>query len=322
MGRVLRAGVLFGVILAATSAGAQSNSAMAESLFREGKKLLELRRFDEACPKFKESANLDPSSGVELALGLCYEGQGKTASAWGAYVTAASLARRDNRHDREQAANKHAEALEPKLAHITIEVAPETAALAGLQVKQDGIVVGSEVWKSAPADPGSHTLEVAATGKKPFTLTFLVDPSSHATAKVPALEAAPQLPGTVVVAPPPPPPPPSHVGRNSGFVIGGVGVALVATGAVLGLIAIEDASTAHTDCPSSPCGNAQGVSKNNTAGTFADWSTGLVIAGGAAVVGGLALVLFTGRSKEAPASRGAEVTPMVGPGYAGVTGRF
>src|SRR5580658_1768873 len=199
MGRVLRAGVLFGVILAATSAGAQSNSAMAESLFREGQQLLELRRFDEACPKFKESANLDPSSGVELALGLCYEGQGKTASAWGAYVTAASLARRDNRHDREQAANKHAEALEPKLAHITIEVAPETAALAGLQVKQDGIVVGSEVWKSAPADPGSHTLEVTAPGKKPFTTTFLVDPSSQAVAHVPALQNAPPPPGTIVI---------------------------------------------------------------------------------------------------------------------------
>src|SRR5580698_4374486 len=130
------------LLLAATAADAQSNSAMAESLFRDGKKLLEERRFDEACPKFKESSRLDPSSGVELALGLCYEGQGKTASAWGAYVTAASLARRDGRHDRELAANKHAQALEPKLSHVTLVVAPETVAVAGLTVKQDGIVVG------------------------------------------------------------------------------------------------------------------------------------------------------------------------------------
>src|SRR5271156_4573673 len=101
--------VFTAVLLSVASAGAQSNSAMAESLFRDGKKLLEERRFDEACPKFKESSRLGPASGVELALGLCYEGQGKTASAWGAYVTAASLARRDGRHDRELAANKHAE---------------------------------------------------------------------------------------------------------------------------------------------------------------------------------------------------------------------
>jgi hypothetical protein len=316
--------VFLAAVLLGTSAGAQSNSAMAESLFREGKKLLELRRFDEACPKFKESATLDPSSGVELALGLCYEGQGKTASAWGAYVTAASLARRDNRHDREQAANKHAEALEPRLAHVTIDVAPETVAVAGLQVKQDGIVLGSEVWKNAPVDPGSHSLEVTAPGKKPFTLTFLVDPSSRATAKVPALEDAPPPPGAVVVAPPPPPPPPpSHAGRNAGIVVASVGGALLVTGTILGLVAIEDASAAHKDCPGTPCKNAQGVSENGTAGTFADWSTGTIIAGGALVVGGAAVILLTRRTREATSqARGAEVTPMVGPGYAGLSGRF
>src|SRR5580692_4091789 len=92
---------LFAALLLVTaSAGAQGNSAIAESLFRDGKKLLERKRYDEACPKFAESARLDPSSGVELALGLCYEGQGKTASAWGAFVNAASLARRDGRKDR------------------------------------------------------------------------------------------------------------------------------------------------------------------------------------------------------------------------------
>jgi hypothetical protein len=309
--------------LTSTSARAQSNSAMAESLFREGKKLLELRRFDEACPKFKESSTLDPSSGVELALGLCYEGQGKTASAWGAYVTAASLARRDSRHDREQAANKHAEALEPKLAHITIEVAPETAAVAGLQVKQDGIVVGSEVWKNAPADPGSHTLEVSAPGKKPFTTTFLVDPASQATARVPALEDAPLPPGTLVV-PVTAPPPPSHLPRQIGFGVGGVGVALLVTGTVLGIVALHDASDAHKFCPngSGTCSSAAGVSENGTAGTFADASTATIVIGAAAVVGGAALIVFTGRSKETSPAHAASVTPLLGPGFAGLSGRF
>jgi hypothetical protein len=312
-------------LLVTSVAGAQSNSAIAESLFREGRKLLELRHFDEACPKFKESANLDPSSGVELALGLCYEGQGKIASAWGAYITAASLARRDGRHDREQAANKHAQALEPRLPHVSIEVAPETAALQGLVVKQDGLTVGSEVWKSAPADPGSHRIDVTAPGKKPFSTTVIAEPSAEVVARVPVLEDAPPPPGVAIVAPPPPPPPPppSHLGRNVGYAVGGVGVASLIAGGVLGIVALSDASSAHKLCPNAGnCASQQGVSENNTAGTFADASTATIIIGGVAVATGAALVLFTGRSKEAPRSAGAIIDPVVGPGYAGVAGRF
>jgi hypothetical protein len=308
------------LLLAATAADAQSNSAMAESLFRDGKKLLEERRFDEACPKFKESSRLDPSSGVELALGLCYEGQGKTASAWGAYVTAASLARRDGRHDRELAANKHAQALEPKLSHVTLVVAPETVAVAGLTVKQDGIVVGSETWKGAPADPGTHALEVTAPGKKPYTATFLVDPADQATVNIPALVNLPQAPGLVAVGYSPAPT--SNLYRQVGFGVGTAGVVTLALGTILGIVALHDASAAHAACPSSPCGNAGGVSLNGTAATTADWSTATLIAGGVAVAGGAALVFVLGRSREsAPASTGS-VTPLLGPGFAGLSGRF
>ncbi len=308
------------LLLAASAAGAQSNAAIAESLFREGKKLLEERHFDEACPKFRESARLDPSSGVELALGLCYEGQGKTASAWGAYVTAASLARRDARHDRELAANKHASALEPKLPHVTLVVAPETVAVAGLVVKQDAISVGSEAWKGSPVDPGTHTLEVTAPGRKSYTTTFEVAPAEQATVKIPALESLPPAPTLLTVAPPSTS---SHLGQQAGFVVGGVGVATLVVGVVLGIVALHDASGAHAACPTASCNSAKGVSENGTAGTTADWSTAMFVAGGVAVAAGGALVLFTGRSREsAPAPAAASVTPVLGPGFAGLSGRF
>jgi tetratricopeptide (TPR) repeat protein len=120
------------VLFVSANAAAQSGTAIAEGLFREGKKLLDAKKFSEACPKFEESARLDPSSGVELALGICYEGLGKTASAWAAYETAVSLARRDNRKDREKAATAKAAALEPKLAHVTFQVPEPIANLPGL----------------------------------------------------------------------------------------------------------------------------------------------------------------------------------------------
>ena len=315
------------VLLAASAAGAQSNSAMAESLFRDGKKLLEERRFDEACPKFKESSHLDPSSGVELALGLCYEGQGKTASAWGAYVTAASLARRDGRHDRELAANTHAEALEPKLFHLTIQIAPETVAVGGLTVTQDGVVVESETWKGAPADPGVHTIAVTAPGKKPFTTTIEVGQDPQSTVRVPALEDTPLPPvvaanGVVVQSPGPPP---SHAGRTLGYVAGGAGGAALVAGTILGLVTLHEASSAHTACPTSPpnpCGIMQGVSDNKSAGTTADWSTGLFVAGAAAVGLGVTLVLLDRTSSDSRPATRASVTPVLSPGYAGLSGRF
>jgi hypothetical protein len=305
--------VVTAVLLSVSAAGAQSNTAMAESLFRDGKKLLEERRFDEACPKFKESARLDPSSGVELALGLCYEGQGKTASAWGAYVTAASLARRDGRHDRELAANKHAETLEPKLFHVTIAVAPETVAQSGLSVKQDGVQVGSEIWKGAPADPGTHTIEVTAPGKKPFTTTFQVGPTPVATVDVPTLEDLPPPPGLVVTTTP------SHVERTAGFVAGGAGAVALVVGTILGLVTLNEASSAHKACPSSPCGNTNGVDENNTAGTTADWSTAMFVTGALGLGAGVTLVLLDRRQSSTSA---AGVTPVLAPGYAGISGRF
>jgi hypothetical protein len=332
-------------------ARAQSNSAQAETMFREGKRLMAAKDYAAACPKFAEAARLDPSSGVQLALGLCLEGQGKTASAWGAYVTAASLARRDGRKDRERAADQHASALEPKLPHVTIEVAAPTAALAGLVVREDGVLIGSAAWSSAPIDPGAHTIDAAAPGKKAFAATFAIDPGEKKTVSVPVLEDAPATPASASASAPASPTAvpaastvpvgsggssagaapsessaplaePSHALRNTGLVVLGVGAASTIAGVVFGLVAINKASSVNKACPGSTCGNAQTVSDDQTAGTLADASTGTFIAGGACVAVG-ALLFFLGRHPaEEAATTTAGVRPMVGPGFAGLRGAW
>ncbi len=302
-------------VLCATSAFAQGGAAIAEGLFRDGKKLLDAKNYDEACPKFEESARLEPSSGVELALGLCYEGLGKTASAWAAYQTAVSLARRDNRRDREHAATTKASALEPKLAHATIDVPAEVAQLPGLVVKEDSVVIGAAAWKNAPVDPGKHSLEVTATGKKPWSTSFTVDPTpAPVTVTVPKLEDVPaeQVTERVEVVD-------HYPFRTVSYITLGAGLAAVLGASILGGVAISDAGDAHNACPTGACSNAGAVSENNTAGSLADWSTALFIVSGVCFAATVAFFLI--RSSPPP-THGIGIHPLVGPGAVGIGGVF
>ncbi len=296
----------------APRAYAQSGTAIAEGLFREGKKLLDAKKFAEACPKFEESVRLDPSSGVELALGICYEGLGKTASAWGAYQSAVSLARRDNRRDRERVASARVAALEPKLAHATIDVPANVAQLAGLQVKEDGVVIGAAAWKEAPIDPGPHTLEVAATGKKTWTTQFTVDAGTKSIS-VPMLDDDPNAHANDVVVREQPNP-----FRIVAFGALGGGVAVAIAASILGGIAIADKNDAAKTCSPPKCADARAVAENDTAGTLADWSTVLFIVAGAAVATGVVFFFIHPPSPE----HAARVHPILAPNFIGVGGVF
>jgi hypothetical protein len=313
------------ILFASVTASAQSGTAIAEGLFRDGKKLLDDKKFAEACPKFEESARLEPSSGVELALGICYEGLGKTASAWAAYESAISLARRDNRKDREKAATAKAAALEPKLAHVTFHPAEGVANLPGLQLKEDNVVIGAAGWTNAPVDPGTHTLEVTANGKKPWQTSFTIDgaSSSTRTVEIPALEDVPvdtallvdQPGGTRVIIHEQPPP-------TNGFRIVAIasltlaGATLVGA-SVLGGVAISNASDAKKKCPASPCSDAGAVNENDTAGTLADWSTALFVATGVLAVVGITFMFL-----HPPKNKTTEAHLVVGPGFVGLGGAF
>ncbi len=304
------------LVMAARDAHAQG-TAIAEGLFRDGKKLLDQKKFAEACPKFEESARLEASSGVSLALGLCYEGLGKTASAWGAYQDAVKLARRDNRKDRERAATLKVNALEPKLVHASIDVPADVAGLAGLVVKEDNVAIGAAAWKSSPIDPGTHTLEVSATGKKPWSTSFTIEDSTATkTIAVPKLEDAPQpvdQGGERVVVER------SNPFRTVSYITLSAGLATLVAASILGAVAISDATDARKTCPTATCTDARAVSENNTAGSIADWSTGLFVASGVCLVA--TAVFFFMKPHEA-SSHGIALHPLLGPRALGFGGVF
>ena len=92
----------------------------AERLFREGQKLLEERRYGEACPKFEAAYKKDQQLGTLLNLAYCHKEQGATWLAWvefkEAEVKATELKRNDRRDFARQRMAELEKSLEAKLS--------------------------------------------------------------------------------------------------------------------------------------------------------------------------------------------------------------
>jgi hypothetical protein len=296
------AGFAFGAIITilASGAWAQADVAAAEALFREGKKLLEEGSFAAACPKLAESHRLDPATGTLLALAMCHESEGRTASAWAEYAEVASRARREGRADREQAARDRVVALETRLSTLTIAPSAKVAAIDGLTVKRNGAVVSAGAWQTAvPVDPGDHTIEASAPGKRPFSVRVAVGPSGDMqVVEIPQLDDLGPAPG----GPPPVVAQASDGGVSGGLTpvqIGGIATsaaALVAVGVgtYFGLRAGTLNDESNGDCDATGCGPT-GKQKRLDALSAGNTSTLAFVVGGALLAGGTAMFLFGGK---------------------------
>lgn len=323
--------------LSATTAWAQ-NADTAETLFQDAKALMAAGRYASACPKLVESNRIDPGTGTLLALALCHEGEGKTASAWAEFTDVAVASRREHRPDREKLALERVAALEPVLARLTITVPDDVRSLTGLEVRRDGVAIPRSQWGTAvPADPGSHLIEASAPGKKTFSTTAVLRGKRDTTAVVIALEPDPGKPAelprpsetttpamTEANATPPlssPVEPPesdsSSSKRTVGFVVGGVGVAALGAGAVFGVLALSKNSDAKSHCPNTPCTDSTGVDLNRTARTFANVSNvgiGLGVVG----IGVGAYLILTSKSGTPSSNAALRVSPLVARGMGGL----
>ncbi len=308
------------VLVAATTAGATLLTALpaaaqpsgqdiatAQALFEDGKRLLQQGKYDEACPKLVESQRLDPGGGTLLAIALCHEGEGKTATAWADFNVALGQARKDGRADREATASEHIKALEPKLTRVRVSV---TTRPEGLEVRRDGTVVGEPQWGTAlPVDPGDHVFEATAPAKVKWSATISVRGDGQTIdVRVPELmdDGAAVFPAPATAAPPAPPPRavtaderPAEGGSSQRVwagIAGGVGVVATAAGVVLGLSASAKWNDAEEACPGGRCRTPADQELGKDAGTAADLSTVFFTVGAVGLVAG-AVLYFT-----APAS--------------------
>src|SRR5579884_1229259 len=175
----------------------------AEALFEDGRTLMAEGKYADACPKFADSQRLDPSPGTLLNLANCWEKLGRAATAWATYKEAASAANAAGRKDYVAAAERHADALASKLAHLTVTVA---SPVDGLVVKRDGVVVGHAEWGTPiPVDTGSHAVEASAPGYKAWVSSAEVSQDgAQVTVAVPALEPSPSPSPSAAAASAPP----------------------------------------------------------------------------------------------------------------------
>lgn len=324
------------VLLSQTPASAQSadDQAAADALFDAARTLMDRGDYDTACPKFRDSYELDPGVGTLLNLALCYKKAGRTASAWSVFREAAGAARQLGQADRETLARDEANALESQLVRLQIDVSPEAAAISGIEVKRGDQVVRDSLWGvGIPVDPGEITIVASAPGyQSRSTVVKAAGKGRTVTFRVEAL--TPNEGGATVTTPPaeepkqevkketPPPEDkpktaeeaPQKKGSPWPWVLGGVGVAAAGTGTVFAFLAKSDYDASLEICsdfPDGPCSQddvddqeaLQRSTRSKAMVAYIGWGVG-----GAALVG--AGILFLTQSKED--TTGVSWQPLIG----------
>jgi hypothetical protein len=312
---LLASAALSTVSTPARAQASAQDSAVAQSLYDQGRKLAAQNNYAEACPKLEESERLDPTAVTQFWLADCYEHAGRTASAWSSFLDLAATARRTGgpkAEEREKVAKDRANAIAPKLTQLAISV-PDAVKVPGLVIKRDGEAVHSGQWGSpVPVDPGNHTIEASAPGKLTWTktedvegvgqtVTIQVDPLGDTPIQVTApAQGGAQSPGAqheVVNVPPKAEPARSSPLKTVGLVVGAVGIVGLGVGGVFGGLAISKNSSANSGHCGTAFGgtdncDATGLSLRHDAVHFGNVSTISFIAGGVLAVGGATLWLF------------------------------
>ena len=337
--RLLGASALALSITATDLAFADSTST-AENLFQQGLEAMKRNQFKEACDAFAGSNEADASPGTEINLALCNEKQGKIASAWGWYRTAAGLAEIKNQKERAELARAEAVKLEPKLHKLVISVKYPSEGL--LVTRNSSAVPSAALGTEDPIDPGDYLVEVKAKGKKPWKQRVHIAAGPGVDrVEVPALEDAPveatPVGGTAGsdYTPPAGGGRDGTVQRNIGFVVGGAGIVAAVVAVGVEFLAIhEDDKRKEFDAqiavlPAGDTANRTSLETSSSSRKSAAKSDELIAigvgAGAVVLIGvGITLILTAPSSSKSADLTKPRLYPLLGNGTTGfgLTGSF
>lgn len=332
MARVLGLIVMMSVLAGRAHAQSSNSSSIAEQLFNQARDLAKANKWAEACPKFEASLRYDPTLGTRLNLATCYEHIGRLASAWSLYRESIDLAKKAGDAKRRDYAQTQADALEPRLAKLT--VAAPAKPPAGLVVTRDGTPIEQGALGIALyVDAGTHEITASAPGFERFAQTVTIVDGKVEAVAIPSLAAKP-VPAAVTDSSKPAvehhveptePAAPSRTRKYVALGVGAAGVAAVGVGLVFGAKANSKYKDAEALCGAnlacSPADYPRDQQLVHDARSSATTSTVLVIAGSAAIAAGVVVYLTAPR---APERATAQLVPVVHDHGAGlvITGGF
>jgi hypothetical protein len=328
LARPRRIATLATLVTLAIAPSAYAQSAEAEVLFREGRKLIKAGKLEAGCDKIEASEKLESSVGTLLNLGDCREQAGRYASAWAAFKKAESTAKvRGGDEKRRNEASRRALALEPKLSQLVIMV---PGRVSGLVVKRDDEEIDAAMWNTPlPLDPDTYTIVAEAPGYKPWRTEVNVGTKlRRVVVTIPTLERAPapvveklaptELPVAVV-------PSPALVvekrsspsmwttSRKVAVGVGVLGLAAAGTGVYFGMRSKDLEDRSNEVCPGTICEDPNALDDNDRAQDYARNANILYVAGGVLVAASAVIWIVGGPDQE------VRVSPTIGSGGAGVS---
>jgi hypothetical protein len=297
--------------------------AIAERLYDQGRKQLAEGQVAAACESFAESLRLDPGTGILLNLAACHESLGRLASAWVEFREAVAAIRREGRADRMRYAQERLSVIEPRLAHLTIEI-PEAAAGDAPAVTLDARTLGAAVWGvPIPVDAGWHEVVAQSARGTVWRATVKIRDGEQRQLAVPlslvTVRSPPAPPAAAAVtanqpaqktAPEDADPGRGRARRVAAVTLGAVGLVSVAVGSYFGLHASSLWNDRNRQCPMERC-TADGVrlgERADTSATIATWTIGA----GVVTMGAAVLLWLSSPDRAAPSSTVAGTMPNVG----------
>ncbi len=276
------------------------DSAGADELFDRAKALLLEGKWDEACPKFQASMDLDPSVATLIKLARCHEHDGRLAMALHDYnaALALNLQKADESEERRAAlgalAREGLTRLEARMPRLRVVV---TLPVAGLRVTRGGRELPlSALGEALPMDPGPVEVVASAPGYRDDRRVAELREGTTTEVRVAPMPVAAERDGGV-------PERPGSSGPRTATVLGAVaaGAGVVALGVSAGL-GIETLTKVHES--SAYCNGQDQCSQAGVdlrAGARGDQTAGFVSlgAGVALVTAGLVLLVVARRSPPA-----------------------
>ncbi|HEY4157585.1 MAG TPA: hypothetical protein VGM29_05790 [Polyangiaceae bacterium] len=316
----------------AARADGAADEAASKVLFNDGRTLAAAGDYDKACTKFEDALRLHVGVGIQYNLADCWEHLGRTASARALFLGVAASARTAGQSEREQMSRDRALALEPRLAHLMIDVHDKDPELKLRRAQ--ALIPSSDYGNDVVVDPGKYRLEASAPHKKPWSLEIEVRAAESKTVDVPMLEASTPSACENGSEPPPTEKPPktkhaapspvehdsardSHLAPRTLYTLSlaGVGVGALAVGSVFALkyhannVAATETCPTSVDCTQAEIDHHQHLVDD--AKMFRTWSFVGFGVGGAALIG--ATAFYLGSAPSAPTNaRTWTLAPVAG----------